>query len=377
MVRKKKETSEQPEDPYLLTEEDLKYNKTQGLGDTRKERLDENGLKYIHDICMVSPNDISRATGLDLGPCEVIWLKCKKRLQELGVIPKDDMSAKEEYEYENNTPRLQTKCEAVDILFDGGIRMRTLTEAYGEFGSGKTQMCYTLAAEILARKENVYIIDCEGTFKYKRLIEVAKSRGYLTEEFTEEDFLSRVIKKIATNSFEARKILENMTGEMLKNNVKLVIVDGIVGQVRKEWEGRAELSERQQYLKPIMTRLGSMPKYMNCWVIFTNQVQHDPGQFFGDPTKPIGGNVVGHESTYRLYFKKLGKTTWQAVMVDSPEHAKLEVKFQLGSKGLEDIPDELRKLKRSLEKGIGVDEVPMPEFKPETETVVNKDLLLD
>jgi DNA repair protein RadA len=76
----------------------------------------------------------------------------------------------------------------------------------------------------------------------------------------------------------------------------------------------------------------------------TNQVMSSPDQFFGDPTKPIGGNVVAHTSTYRIYFKKSGKKRI-ARMVDSPHHPEQEVIFALAEEGVIDPEADTKKKK--------------------------------
>ena len=70
-----------------------------------------------------------------------------------------------------------------------------------------------------------------------------------------------------------------------------------------------------------------------------------PDVVFGDPTRPVGGNVVAHTSTYRVYFKKSGKKRI-ARMVDSPHHPEQEVIFALGDAGVID-PDSDTKKKTS------------------------------
>ena len=64
--------------------------------------------------------------------------------------------------------------------------------------------------------------------------------------------------------------------------------------------------------------------------------------FFGDPTRPIGGNVVAHTSTYRIYFKKSGKKRI-ARMVDSPHHPEQDVIFALGDAGVIDPDSDTKK----------------------------------
>ena len=87
----------------------------------------------------------------------------------------------------------------------------------------------------------------------------------------------------------------------------------------------------------------------DCAAIATNQVMASPDVFFGDPTRPIGGNVVAHTSTYRIYFKKSGKKRI-ARMVDSPHHPEEEVIFALGQAGVIDPEEAEKKTKKTAKK---------------------------
>lgn len=339
MVKKKEEKKEN----------NFKLDEIDGVGPTKMKRMEESGIRYIHDICMMGSEDIVRITGLDEPKSAQLWLNAKKTLQDAGVVPKDVETAREIYQREKNLPTMPSKCEAIDILFGGkGPKIETLTEVYGGFGSGKTQYIMSCVVEVVNNGDNVFILDCEKTFDIERMLEIANARGYIKNEDDKFRFLDGIILRRASNSTEMYKYLNNSTDDILKNNIKLFVIDGAIGQIRKEFLGRGELSVRQNYLKPLMTRLGSMPDYLNCWVIMSNQIQHDPSAMFTDPTKPIGGNIVAHEPTFRVYFKNYSDTKWAAKMVDSPHHAKLTMPFKLSNKGVEDIPDELRKSKKVL-----------------------------
>ena len=86
----------------------------------------------------------------------------------------------------------------------------------------------------------------------------------------------------------------------------------------------------------LMSHIKNISFYFRCAVVFTNQVQSDPSMMFGDPIKPIGGNVVAHASGYRLYFKKSGKKRL-ARMIDSPEHAMADAEYILTAKGIDNV----------------------------------------
>jgi len=117
-----------------------------------------------------------------------------------------------------------------------------------------------------------------------------------------------------------------------------VVIDGGIGQFREEYLGRGTLAARQNQIARLMTHLKNISFYFRCTVVYTNQVLSDPSIMFGDPTKPIGGNVVGHAATYRIYFKKSGRKRI-ARMVDSPEHPVADAPFTLDASGISDVKE--------------------------------------
>ncbi len=131
--------------------------------------------------------------------------------------------------------------------------------------------------------------------------------------------------------------LENHDFEKDKQ-VKLVVLDSITGKFRKEFEGRGTLSDRQVKLSSHVRLLESVVESKNVVCLVTNQAQEALG-VMGDNIRPVGGNVIGHTFTHRIYLKKpqsMSKNKITAILVDSPNKAKNEVTLELGSKGIQE-----------------------------------------
>ena len=183
----------------------------------------------------------------------------------------------------------------------------------------------------------VLYIDTENTFRPERIVSIAQAH-----EMDPEKVLDRIIVARAYNSAHQTLILEEAGPVIQENNIRLIVVDSAVGLFRAEYLGRGTLSNRQQKLNHFVHMLSRIAETYNCAAIATNQVMASPDVFFGDPTRPIGGNVVAHTSTYRIYFKKSGKKRI-ARMVDSPHHPEEEVIFALGEAGVMDLEDAEKK----------------------------------
>ena len=139
-------------------------------------------VKNIIDICVRGGKEIQEITGVDKPKANNWVFQCQKMLEQKDLIRKSDMTVSELLAYQQNYPRLATKCTEVDDLFGGGVIPEAVYEVYGEFGSGKTQFCLSLTAEALAKDEKVIWIDCEDTFRPTRLKEILTARELLTDE---------------------------------------------------------------------------------------------------------------------------------------------------------------------------------------------------
>ncbi|MDE1852946.1 MAG: DNA repair and recombination protein RadA [Thaumarchaeota archaeon] len=209
-----------------------------------------------------------------------------------------------------------------------------------------SQICHTLCVMVQAPKgeggldAGAIYVDTEGTFRPERIAEIAEARDYDSEKV-----LSRITVARAYNSAHQELIVKDLGRIIEPNKVKLVILDSAVAHYRAEFLGRGTLSERQQRLNRFMHQLLRTAEIYNIAVVVTNQVQSAPDSFFGDPTRPTGGHVVAHTSTYRLYLRKAAKNRI-ARMVDSPYHPERDAVFMLDSKGVDDPSEETSPRKR-------------------------------
>jgi DNA repair protein RadA len=329
--------------------DDLRLDSLEGVGPVTTKKLTDAGIHNIMDLIVRGPVDVSEVTGMDRETAEKIVTKARHLLMEQGLVTKDFVTATEIYKRRQDIGRITTGTQCLDQLLDGGLETQALTEVYGEFGSGKTQFCLTMCVLCQKPKEEgglgggVLYIDTENTFRPERIVSIAKAKG-----MNPETVLDNIIVARAYNSAHQTLILEEAGPIIEQHNVKLIIADSAVGLFRSEYLGRGTLSDRQQRINRFMHMLVRTAETYNCAAIATNQVMSSPDTFFGDPTKPIGGNVVAHTSTYRIYFKKSGKKRI-ARMVDSPQHPEEEVIFAVTEGGVADPEDDTKKKKKSEE----------------------------
>jgi DNA repair protein RadA len=325
--------------------DELALENLAGVGPVTTRKLNDAGIQNIMDLIVRGPVEIAELTGMDIDSSSKICEKAREDLVKGGLIAKDFISASELYKKRQTIGMITTGTDALDTLFAGGIETQALTEVYGEFGCGKTQFCHTMCVQVQKSKAEggleggVLYMDSENTFRPERIVSIAKANG-----MDPEKVLDNIIVARAYNSSHQMLILEEASSLINENNIKLLISDSAVGLFRAEYLGRGTLATRQQKLNKFVHLLVRLAETYNIASIMTNQVMSSPDQFFGDPTKPIGGNVVAHTSTYRIYFKKSGKKRI-ARMVDSPHHPEMDVIFALGEAGVEDPEDATKKKK--------------------------------
>ena len=338
--------------------DDIRLNSLEGVGPVTTRKLSDAGIHNVMDLIVRGPVEISEITGMERDTADKIVNKARQHMVEGGMIAKDFVSASEIYKHRQSIGKITTGTNCLDTLFDGGVETQALTEVYGEFGCGKTQFAHTMSVMVQKTKAEggleggVLYIDTENTFRPERIVSIAQ-----IHEMDPEKVLDNIIVARAYNSAHQTLILEEAGQVINENNIRLIVADSAVGLFRSEYLGRGTLSNRQQKLNHFVHLLSRIAETYNCAAIATNQVMASPDVFFGDPTRPIGGNVVAHTSTYRIYFKKSGKKRI-ARMVDSPHHPEEETIFALGEAGVMDLEDTVKKTKKSTKKETSKKETP-------------------
>jgi DNA repair protein RadA len=225
----------------------------------------------------------------------------------------------------------------LDKLFGGGIETQSITELYGRYGSGKSQLAFQLCVNAQLPKEKggmeggALFIDTENTFRGSRIQQMAAHLGLDPSEALKNIYVAR-----AFNS-DHQMILAEKAAELVKEkNIKLIVVDSLTSLFRSEYAGRGTLANRQQKLNRHMHTLQKVADLNNLCIVVTNQVMANPGLLFGDPTTPIGGHIVGHQSTFRVYLRKSQNEKRIAKMVDSPHLPDSECVFRVTEDGVVD-----------------------------------------
>jgi DNA repair protein RadA len=322
---------------------ELEIQDIEGIGPTTARKLKEAGIVSVMDLAVTSADELAVEINASKESAAAFIIAAQKLLRDSNVLEKEFITADAALEKRRSMLRCSTGSGALDDLLLGGIETQAVTEFYGEFGSGKSQICHTLCATARQPVEsgglnaNTIYIDTEGTFRPERVQEIARSRGYDS---------TQILKSIAVckvyNSSHLELIIKNLGKYVDDFKAKLVVIDSVISLHRAEFAGRGTLADRQQRLNSMLHKIIRLAEIYNIAVVITNQVQSSPDTFFGDPTKAAGGNVLGHASTYRIYLRKSGENRI-AKMIDSPYHPYSDVRFTVNERGSDDIEEELKK----------------------------------
>jgi len=303
-----------------------------GVGPATAQKLVEAGITTVEAVAITPVKTLAEILGCSEEKASQI-AQAARELLGLSF-----MTAEEFYERRRRIGLISTGCKALDDLLGGGVETQAITEFVGEFGTGKTQLCHQLSVMVQLPKEKggldgrAIYIDTEGTFRPERIVQIAQYRGLDPKEA-----LKNIIYARAYNSDHQVALVEEATKIIEEKNVKLLIIDSLISHFRAEYPGRETLAVRQQKINQHIHQLLRLADIYNIAVVVTNQVMAQPDVFFGNPTKPVGGNIVAHGCTYRIWLRKGKDNKRIAKIFDSPKHPESEAVFAITDEGIVDI----------------------------------------
>lgn len=328
---KKSETDSETEENK--EEKEPKLTDLPGIGPAVSSKLESAGIYDLMSLAVMTPTDLSEVAGISPAVARKA-IQAARKMLDLGFVEGTEYARKRE-----SINYITTGSKNLDALLGGrGIESRAITECYGAYGSGKTQIGLTIAVNVQLPLEKggvsgkAVFIDTEGTFRPSRIKQIAEKLGANSEKVLKNIFVAR-----AFNSDHQILLLDKIS-EMIKNKepIKLLIIDSLTAHFRAEYTGRGQLADRQQKLNRYIHQLIRLAETYNLAVYVTNQVMANPAQLFGDPTTAIGGHIVGHASTYRIYLRRGKAGSRVAKMIDSPNLPENETVFNVSDAGIVD-----------------------------------------
>lgn len=303
-----------------------------GVGPTTAEKLRSVGYEDLLAIAVESPQHLAEVAEIGEATAVKIINAARKEADVGGFVTGDVL-----LERRKEVKRLSTGSKALDDLMGGGLETQCIVEFFGQFGSGKTQIGHQLAVNCQRDEDDgglgghTLYIDTENTFRPERIAQMA--RGIDADPV---EVLKTIHVAKAFNSHHQMLLAEKATDAAKEFPIKLIIVDSIISHFRSEYVGRGMLADRQQKLNRHLHTIMKFADLQNAAACVMNQVQAKPDTFFGDPTSPSGGNIIGHTATFRIYLRKSKASKRIARLIDSPNMPEGEAVITVTEDGIRD-----------------------------------------
>ncbi|KAF9331235.1 recombinase rad51 [Podila minutissima] len=302
------------------------------------KKLKEAGYYTVESIAFTAKKQLLTIKGISEAKADKILSEASR------LVPMGFTTATEFHQRRSELISITTGSSELDKLLGGGLETGSITELFGEFRTGKSQICHMLAVTcqlpvaMNGGEGKCLYIDTEGTFRPERLLAIAERYGLSGEEI-----LDNVAYARAYNTDHQMQLLVQAAGMMSESRFSLLVVDSATSLYRTDFSGRGELSARQMHMARFLRNLQRLADEFGVAVVITNQVvaQVDGGasMFNADPKKPIGGNIMAHSSTTRLSLRKGRGENRICKVYDSPCLPESEAMFSIGAHGIADPVD--------------------------------------
>lgn len=321
------ESATDPREYYRVKYQELED--LPGLGPSGAQKLSEAGFKTVQSIATASSREL-----IDTGIGEVLAkriIEAARKILEIRFVRGDELA-----KLHAERKKITTGCSSLDSLLEGGIGTESITEFYGEFGSGKSQICQQLAVTVQLPEEKggldggCLYLDTEQVFKTERVTQIAIHLGLDPAEV-----LKNIVYASAFTSEHQTVLLESCDEVVKEYGVRLIIVDSLIGHFRSEYPGREVLAPRQQALNKHLHKLKRLCTGFKAAAVVTNQVMSTPDSF-GGPQFPraVGGHVLGHAAHTRTFIRKGRNNLRIAKIVASPFLPEGEAPFRITENGI-------------------------------------------
>ncbi len=114
-----------------------------GIGPAVSAKLENAGINDLMGLAVSTPSTISDASGVSVAVARKA-IQAARNMLDLGFVEGSEYAKKRD-----NVHHITTGSKSFNDLLGGqGLESRAITECYGAYGSGKTQLGLTLAVNV-------------------------------------------------------------------------------------------------------------------------------------------------------------------------------------------------------------------------------------
>jgi DNA repair protein RadA len=296
----------------------------------KKEQLKNNHMELLN------PKEFGEILKIDRNKAEKFVLSARKQnpTMNVGFYKEGKLANKDK----NKDTIFPLNSENINEILEGGFHLGKLYLLFGEFATGKSQICHNLCVQVYGGlKEgkiqcNIIFIDTENTFRPKRIVEISENEGRDYKEV-----LNSIKVLNAPNTESIFLILNKLEKESYMNSVKMIVIDSLTNHIRVDLgnDNISNIKVRETLIK-ILQKIRELKNKFNLLVVITSQVKGLPSNISGFTIKPILEYIINEYVEESILLSRSDDGIRYAFLMNSCSLPENNVEFRIAKEGIID-----------------------------------------
>lgn len=303
------------------------FEQIPGIGPAKAQVLEEKGIKSLEELSVMDPEELKILMECSLAQAKKIIKSAKDLTQDtVRLVTGEELQT----ERNNKVQYISTGSTSLDSLFLGGkgIPTDSIVAFYGQFGTGKTQLCNMLVVNMKRQygRKSVWLETEPQTLSLERIQDIAKAHNVQFDLKDDILVIPAKFMQTPTHMFKAYEQIEEKIKQGM--DIGLIVIDSFNSLFRSTYAGRETLGPRSAEQGRHIGYLQRLASLYNIAVVLTLQVMGIPDsgsqlgaiKKYGIPTPPAASHVLKHGVNYMIGLDQISSTdkTWKAIVADGP-----------------------------------------------------------